>query len=434
MKTKAIKAGFAVSALALAISPALATEIRFDGFASFVAGQVLDDNELITDDFRGFDNRIDFQQNSLFALQARADLQEKLTATAQIIAKGSENYDARFNWAYLAYELTNELTVKAGRFRAPLFMYSDFLDVGYAYHWISPPDTVYDLSGFDSNDGVMLEYRTDIAGWTSTATFTTGRTQLNLETGALDSNNAITVSWDLNYDWLTFHVAHSESDVVVQADEFDQVADALASFNVSQSAIDGMLMESDKGAFDGIGIGIDTGQFFAGAEYTEVMTENSFAADPAKRWYVTAGMRFGDWTTYATVENLKADRREDALNAILTEYDQDVATKTAQQAGLGGAIAGLLAGAPIPGLTVADIPSLQANYNLLGLALMNASDLRAGVETIFNQTERDEDIYSIGVRYNFHPSACAKLEYTEMDDHLNEVKPSAISVAVDLVY
>lgn len=42
MKTKAIKAGFAVSALALAVSPTMATDLRIDGFASFVAGQVLD--------------------------------------------------------------------------------------------------------------------------------------------------------------------------------------------------------------------------------------------------------------------------------------------------------------------------------------------------------------------------------------------------------
>ncbi|MEZ5505923.1 MAG: hypothetical protein R3F38_08020 [Gammaproteobacteria bacterium] len=59
MKTKAIKAGFAVSALALAVSPTMATDLRIDGFASFVAGQVLDQDELdATGTYNGYDNRV----------------------------------------------------------------------------------------------------------------------------------------------------------------------------------------------------------------------------------------------------------------------------------------------------------------------------------------------------------------------------------------
>jgi hypothetical protein len=325
MKTRAIKAGFAVSALALAVSPAMATDLRFDGFASFVAGQVLDKDELTTDTFRGFDDRIGFQENSLFAIQVRADLQEKLSATAQIIAKGQEDYDAKFNWAYLSYELTNELSIKAGRFRTPLFMYSDFLDVGYAYHWISPPDSVYNLSGFDSSDGLMLEHQADLGPVMSTASLTLGRSSSPLELGTLDSSRSWTVSWTLNYEWLTFHLVHSEADITVYADQFDQLATALSGFGVSQDAIDGMLMESDRGYFDGVGIGIDSGTFFAVAEYTEVGTEGAFPSDPAKTWYVSGGVRFGDWTVYATVENVKGDVQSKSLNEILTQFDQGVA-------------------------------------------------------------------------------------------------------------
>ncbi len=432
MKTRAIRTGFTLTALALAVSPAMATEIRFDGFASFVAGQVLDKDELASEAFHGYDERIDFQKNSLFAIQARADLQEKLSATAQIIAKGSEDYNARFNWAYLTYELSNELTVKAGRFRDPLFMFSDFLDVGYAYHWISPPESVYDLSGFDSSDGVMLQHQTDIFGWTSTATLTAARTSADVNQGTLESNNSSTVTWTMNYDWFTFHVAHSQSDITLDASAFDQIEEGLSGFGVSQEAIDNMLMESDRGAFDGIGVSIDTGKFFAIAEYTEIATADTFAADPSKQWYVTGGMRFGNWTAYATVENQQADIREQTMNTILAEYDQGVASMQGTQSFLATTITNLIASGN-PAL-IAQVPALQANYNLLGLGLRSAPDLRSGVQAVFAQAERDEDTYSVGIRYNFHPSACAKLEYMEMDDHINEMKPSAISVAVDLVY
>lgn len=434
MKRKAIRAGFAVSALALAISPAMAADLRFDGFASFVAGQVLDEDELSGEDFRGYDGDLSFNENSLFAVQVRADLADKLSATAQIIAKGSEGYDAKFNWAYMAYQLTNELNLKAGRFRSPLFMYSDFLDVGYAYHWISPPDSVYNLSGFDSTDGVMLEHQTDWGPVTSNASLSVGRTVADLEGGTLDSKRSWTVTWGLNYDWLTFRLVHSEADVTISGEQFDSLSGALENFGVSEATLDSMLLESDYGSFDGVGIGIDTGSFFAVAEYTETKGEDSFSPDPTKAWYVSAGARFGQWTLYGTVENKQSDIPQETMDAVLAEFDADVATKTGQQAGLAQLIAGLIGGAPIPGYTLADVPALQANYSLLGLGLDAAPDLRDGVTTLFNQSNVDQDVYSVGVRYDFHPAAALKFEYTEMEDNVTDLKPSSVAIAVDLVY
>jgi len=325
MKTRALKKGFALSALALAVSPAMATELRFDGFASFVAGQVLDKDELVGDSFRGYDEKLSFQPNSLFALQARADLQDKLSATAQIIAKGQNDYEAKFNWAYLAYQLTNEVTVKAGRFRNPLFLYSDFLDVGYAYHWISPPDGVYNLSGFDSSDGVMLEWQAEAGGFVSTATLSGARTTTDVDNGTLDSSNGITLTWNLNYDWFTFHIAHSEADITIDVANLSLLAGGLAQSGVSQDAIDDMLFESDKGSFDGVGVSIDTGKMFAVAEYTETGSEDTFSADTTQNWYVSGGIRFDKWTTYVTYEHKESDIQEEALAAITDQLDPTIA-------------------------------------------------------------------------------------------------------------
>ncbi|HVL01551.1 MAG TPA: porin, partial [Dongiaceae bacterium] len=411
MKTRVLKAGFAVSALALAVSPAIATELRFDGFASFVAGQVLDKDELLVDPqtgdtvpFRGYDERLSFQPNSLFALQVRADLQEKLSATAQIIAKGQDDYEAKFNWAYLAYQLTNELTVKAGRFRTPLFLYSDFLDVGYAYHWISPPDGVYNLSGFDSSDGVMLEWQTEFSGFVSTATVATARTTADIDGGTLDSVNGLTATWNLNYDWFTFHIAHSEADITIDNPQINQLAAGLAQTTlVSQNAIDNMLFDSDKGTFDGVGISVDTGRVFAVAEYTETASEDTFSADPTQNWYVSGGARFSKLTAYLTYEHKEGDLQEDALTEITSRLDPAIA---ALQAGL---------------------PATAEQYAQL-------AGLRGGVAQIFAQSETDTDTYSVGLRYDFHPSAAMKFEYIQQDDKINEVEPAAVAVAIDLVY
>lgn len=191
-----------------------------------------------------------------------------------------------------------------------------------------------------------------------------------------------------------------------------------------------------------MGISIDTGSFFAVAEYTETSSEDAFSADPTKSWYVSGGGRFGDWTLYATAENRQSDIKQRSLDNILTQYDQGVAGTTAYlqslQTPLGGLISAILAGTPPPGYSEANIPALQAQYTALTLGLQeintNAPLLRGGVVAIFSQAEQDQDIYSVGVRYNFHPSAALKFEYMEMDDHVTDLQPASVAVAVDLVY
>ena len=122
----------------MALSTALAStlahaEVNFNGFANIVAGQASSG-----DSQWGYDDDIDFKQDSLFALQASSDLGEGLSVTAQIIARGQDDWDAEFEWAYLAYNFNDDTRILAGRQRAPLYLFSDYLDVSYAYPWITP--------------------------------------------------------------------------------------------------------------------------------------------------------------------------------------------------------------------------------------------------------------------------------------------------------
>ena len=394
MKLQTIITRFAVSALAMALAQTgLATELRFDGFASFVMGQVLDKDEIQStysgeNNFRGFDDKLGFQDNSKFALQARADLGNKLSATVQIIAKGATDYDAEFNWAYLTYQLTDEWTIKAGRFRPPLFIYSQFLDVGYSYHWITAPDSVYNLNGFDTTNGILLEHQTDFSGWNSTFSAVINRAKVEVPGGTVDTNNGWSLTWDLNRDWFSFHIVYSEGRTTVSG-QIEQLAMGLMSAGVSPNAVSNMMMDNDKGSFAGIGVVLDNGQLFAMAEYTELASKDSYSADPAKRAYISGGFRNGNWTAYATVENVKAEYNRRSLANVIGALD----------------------------------PSDPYARALAG----NAAAL-------FEMSERDENVYSIGTRYNFHPSASLKLEYMQMDDKYRDQKPEVIAAAVDLVF
>lgn len=179
MKTK-----LTFAALALAACSAQA-EVNISGFASINGGKVLSgtgvphygveptflaDYPIVS----AYTEEFSFKPESLFGLQVSADLTEGLTATAQVVARGANNFNAEFEWAYLSYELNENWTVQAGKKRLPLFYYSDFYDVGYAYVWMRPPADNYTWQVFNY-DGVNVLYNTLVGDWSLMANVYTGR-------------------------------------------------------------------------------------------------------------------------------------------------------------------------------------------------------------------------------------------------------------------
>ena len=128
-------------------------EIQFNGFMSVGAGMTFDEDE----QFAGYEDSLSFRPDSVVGLQASADLGDGLSATAQLVARGNDDSKVKAEWLYLSYQALPDLRVNVGRQRMPLYMYSDFLEVGYAYHWLRPPTTVYS-SPISSYDGLSALY------------------------------------------------------------------------------------------------------------------------------------------------------------------------------------------------------------------------------------------------------------------------------------
>jgi hypothetical protein len=137
-------------------------EINLNGFASIVGGVTTGSEETLY----GYDDNLDFNQSSLFGLQASSDLGEDFSVTAQILARGVDDWSPKFEWAYVAYDATEKVRILAGRQRAPFYMFSDFLDVSYAYSWIDPPKGVYNIP-FDTFDGLGVIYNENIGEFDS---------------------------------------------------------------------------------------------------------------------------------------------------------------------------------------------------------------------------------------------------------------------------
>jgi len=144
-----------------------AQAIEFDGFLT--AGLAVHNQSQVNGSkvtyLEEVTNNVTFLQDSKFGLQVTADAADNMQVVAQILATAAdENYSMDIEWAYLDYAVSESTSVRTGRIKQPVFLISDYLEVGYAYPWIRPPAEAYSNMPVDSIIGMELMYQTSLGG------------------------------------------------------------------------------------------------------------------------------------------------------------------------------------------------------------------------------------------------------------------------------
>lgn len=324
---------------------AVAGDIRWSGFASVVGGQATGDFEKIDPQsglIQGFDDKTEFKTGSFFGLQAQSDLGDGLGATVQVIGRGNDDWDPEFSWAYLSYDINDDWRILAGRQRLAFYLNSDYLDVSYAYTWITPPHEVYSLF-FDTFDGVTSTYTFNFEDSSLTVLALYGSTDVDVLNGAatLDFENVTGGALTYNYDWLTLRAGH----IQFKAD--------LSGLGLGGR---GLVTVRD------IAMQIDYNDWLFLAETSLTDLDELAKSQEQKPWMVSLAKRFDAITPYVT-------------------YGKNKQTATTD------------------------------------------GSIGAGAK-------RDTPWYSVGVRWDFHPSAALKFEY---DHEENEAGDDAGLARVALV-
>jgi hypothetical protein len=376
--------------IAIALCAALTTtttfaEVRINGFASIVGGKTMDDDTTLY----GYDNDLSFKNESVFALQLSADLQDKLSATAQIVARGENDFNAEFEWAYLTYEFTDELQLSAGKMRVPFYRYSDFLDVGYAYRWIRPPQSVYNIP-FSTYEGLSLLHTSQIGDWDSTVQVIYGGYDGTIAVvsvnGDTELNDIAGINWTLSYDWFSARAAYFVADTSIAIENDTDTGIALNNLEATLRGAgfvdqaNDIAIDEDDGSFFAIGFSIDYNNILFDAEYTEFEVDNSALAKQTQ-YYTSLGYRMDEWTVHFTYEN-NDDEHE------------------------------------------------SSRYN----ALTAVPPLNQGINQVLEGSKAKSNVYTIGTRYDFHPSAAFKVDFSRYKDDITNTETDVIAVAVDLVF
>lgn len=282
-------------------------EVSFHGFGQTVVGTTLSSDRKVPA-VPSYEADADFKPETLFALQASAPLAQGISATAQVLSSGAQDFQAKFQWAYLSWQADSHWRITAGRQVLPFYQYSDYLQVGQAYPWIRPPVSVYNLSA-SAFEGLTVASGWQVGDWNLRPQALAGRfkgevtylgTTLNSE-----YKNIVGLILDSTYDdWLTLRAAAFTSsiygtfkDPTTQAN-FDGLTSLLRSSGLSTAA-DELETDDDPGVFVDLAMGIDKAGWVFNAEYTTARAMHSITAR-SKQYYVSGGHRFGKWLPLLT--------------------------------------------------------------------------------------------------------------------------------------
>jgi hypothetical protein len=282
------------SAILLAAPTLFAQSVQITGFGQMVAGTVSDGDSFPG---TGYDSDWDFKDESLFALQVRGDLNDQWSATAQLVARGRDDFDPEFAWAYVGWNGGNGWSAKLGRQRLPLYRYSDFLEVGYAFPWLRVPNAIYNLE-FNNFDGASAAYAFGTGAWFTTVQGSVGRFEGDIE---LSGNPAeaelaslVGISAETIYgDWLTLRAGYFKADVTIVSPALSPLLSTLRTngFGNVASRID---YDNDPGSFWSAGAEVNRGNLWLAGEVIGVEVEDAFLADRSE-YYLSGGYRFGKW-------------------------------------------------------------------------------------------------------------------------------------------
>lgn len=276
-------------------------EIKINGFANIVGGITSSDDQLL-----GYDDNISFSNDSLFAIQLSGNINERMTATGQILARGIDDYDAEVAWAYLTYEVTDNLNLSVGRIRLPSFRYSDSADVGYSYHWITPPSSVYSGAGGGgfNIEGLSARYNNFAGDWEYGFQVVAGSFESEVAGANTRGDNIVFFVAEGQREWLKIRGVVGRIDLSIDLPDLEPTLQTLSS--ISPQLSDALRTKDDSGLFLGLALDTDFQDWFISSEYTFADVEDSFSAED-KSFYISAGVRVRAFTPSITFESKRAD-------------------------------------------------------------------------------------------------------------------------------
>ena len=83
-------------------------------------------------------------KDSRMGLSLSTRVDENWTLAAQMKALGTDDFNLIMDWAFASYQVPDTTTVlRFGKIKYPVGLVNEYVEVGYSYPWIRPPESFY---------------------------------------------------------------------------------------------------------------------------------------------------------------------------------------------------------------------------------------------------------------------------------------------------
>lgn len=326
---------FALAGLSGICSSSFAVDFSYSGFGNITAGKVFSSSGLevgfpdntrwrcpcyIADYSHGsvYESRWSFAPESRFGLQGIATVNDALSFTGQLMARtAAQKSELVVEQAYLSYNLSPKWTVQAGRKRLPLFFYSDFQDVAFAYNWTRVPPDVYGWPVVNYN-GVNLAFRDDIGGWAVKSSVYFGSEHAKkAPISKLNDPSRVDVEWEnmygvdleVNRDWFTVRASVNKS---------KQRRLRLGPNGMEQFSPDISYGKYSPQTYSSLSMNVDKDDLVVRSEFSKI--DQSSQRGSYSGYLVGAGYRFGKILPMVTVSRFNSF----GGNGVAQEVDRNI--------------------------------------------------------------------------------------------------------------
>ncbi|MEZ9451356.1 hypothetical protein AB4258_02500 [Vibrio splendidus] len=302
----------ALISMAFGANAANMDDLRISGFGSVGIGK--SDNAI---GYAGYtDEKLDWEQETLAGLQFDFQVNERAKFVTQIVANSRYDYEPKIEMAYASYDF-EAFTARAGKLRLPLFFYSDYTDLGYAYPMIRPSQELYEnivLKGYTGADlliPIELEDSSILL-------------QPVVGIGTIDEDDSIVgevkldklfgISANWNVDDFTFRGSYFVAESNPSCDFQNPLSNPYCQL--------GAILDSQDGQFISLGAQYDNGDLLVNVEAADVQLEGQFYDYQSVSGLV--GYRINEFTPYVSVSWVETTDNEERENMTTTAIKESM--------------------------------------------------------------------------------------------------------------
>lgn len=301
--------------------------------------------------------------------QVAAHLAKGLDVVFQVVAEQTveDDYTPHLEWAYVRYDLTPDLSVRAGRTPVEAFLVSEFRKVSYANTWVRPPVELYGMVPVFSGEGIDLSWRSEPGDWTNTLQVSYGRSEGDFPGGSAEASSVWGANNTLQRGALTLRVGAATGELDIDA--FDPFMDAFRAFGPEGTALaEEYEVDATRYYFASAAAEYDPGPWFARGElgwgdFNSILGEKLAG-------YVSGGRRLGALTPYLTYSRV-----------------------------------GALSRTSVEGLPLAGVPPERRE---------SAAQLNSALNFVLQSTPIQQNL-SLGARWDYRPGMALKLQLDLID-------------------